>query len=65
MAEKKNKGEWIKDGTWYKCSECGAEGLGDIIGDPFMKVFEPIKSNFCYNCGADMREEDQNGKRCV
>ena len=41
-------GKWIKD-TSYKCSECGRYALewgGEVI-----------KSNFCPNCGADMRQE--------
>ena len=51
--EKKPQGEWIKYsfkdfgamGDWnYKCSNCS-------------KVFGG-KSNFCSNCGADMRQEE-------
>ena len=45
------KGKWIPqtdfDGfTYWKCSECG-------------KVYEG-KTNFCPNCGADMRKEADN-----
>ena len=45
---KKTKGKWIESDkedefgfTWFKCSECGWE--------------DTLKSNFCPNCGADMR----------
>lgn len=41
------RGEWINlhNGKW-KCSECGIE------------VLIYAKGNFCPNCGAKMREED-------
>lgn len=35
-------------GQWYHCSVCGAEGLGP-------------DDNFCPACGADLREEANNG----
>ena len=41
------RGKWIdhQEGRWIyaKCSECG--------------TVHDVKSNFCPNCGADMREE--------
>lgn len=46
--EAKNKGEWQHDGSHWKnrfiCSECG------------YKLFDE-PTNFCPNCGADMRGE--------
>ena len=38
-------GEWLYDGTYYKCSACL-----DLCYASF---------NFCPNCGADMRGEEQ------
>lgn len=42
------RGEWIdhQEGRWIyaKCSECG--------------TVHDVKSNFCPNCGADMREQE-------
>lgn len=38
-------GEWIKDGSWAKCSVCG-----EVIA-------YRDKSNFCKECGADMRKK--------
>lgn len=50
QAERK-RGKWIRQDNkgkplfgWYQCSECGA-----VIGG---------KANFCSECGADMREVD-------
>lgn len=49
--ERKN-GEWIKmsdaDGTYWCCSECGEE---------LYRLCD--KTNFCPNCGADMRGEEE------
>lgn len=49
------KGRWVHDGydfpggvDWIHCSECGKRGI-NVPAD---------LSNFCPNCGADMREED-------
>ena len=36
--------DWRNQITWWQCSECGTPSS--------------IKSNFCPNCGADMREGD-------
>ena len=48
----RQKGKWIEQTDinsklygWYKCSECGA-----VIG---------TKTNFCSECGADMRGEEE------
>ena len=52
-AEPREKGKWIlqtdpnsKFYNWYRCSNCGA-----IIGDP--------TSNFCSECGCDMRGDTE------
>lgn len=60
------KGEWIKYETdeswgvedythWFKCSECGKDAGGRVEGDE--RYSYPVRSDFCPNCGADMRGE--------
>ena len=53
----REKGEWISIGqrqkygyVWMKCSKCGNEDIDSPT----------TRTNFCSNCGADMRG-DQNG----
>lgn len=50
----RKKGKWIKVDNgysyWYECSECGCEPLRSKWNG--REVF----SDFCPNCGADMRE---------
>lgn len=50
---KRERGEWIKQGKdWNcKCSICGGESFYHLDSTP---------SNFCPNCGADNRKEDDN-----
>lgn len=55
----RKKGEWIEqddawDGVYYECSVC-KEPFTLIDGTPSENLY-----NFCPNCGADMRE-DQDG----
>lgn len=46
----RKKGKWEPfDFPWFRCSECGAERENEI----FME-------NFCPNCGADMRKENES-----
>lgn len=46
------RGKWIDDGSGcVVCSECGEEHEWGMF-----------RANFCDNCGADMREEEQNGR---
>ena len=54
------KGRWVHDGydfpggvDWIHCSECGKRGI-NVPAD---------LSNFCPNCGADMRGENELRKR--
>ena len=51
---KRERGEWVKQGKDWdcKCSICGGESFYHLDSTP---------SNFCPNCGADMRKEDNNG----
>lgn len=56
-------GQWIKmsdaDGTYYACSECGEDLPRVSHYDPQFDLFTRLesieKTNFCPNCGADMR----------
>ncbi len=41
---------------WYKCSECGKEALGRCYEDEWYS--SPILSDYCPNCGVDMRGEE-------
>ena len=38
---------------WYKCSECGKDAYGRCYDDEWYS--SPILSDYCPNCGADMR----------
>ena len=51
---------WINEiwgGTTIYCSNCKIDALRD-------KNNHFVKSNFCPNCGADMREEDLSDDGC-
>lgn len=45
------KGKWIKDEFGSRCERCGLYAYRD-------KFDRPWESDFCPNCGADMRNED-------
>lgn len=46
-------GEWIDKGEYAECSICGAHSGTQFDGvEPI-----PLKTNFCHQCGADMRIE--------
>lgn len=51
----RKKGKWIDNHT--TCSECGWQMVDDVTESPNMVGF-----NFCPNCGADMREGEQDGQ---
>ena len=50
LTEERKKGEWIPYDVdfdvFYRCSNCGYDGL-------------PYPTNFCQDCGADMREKNK------
>lgn len=58
-------GEWIKmsdaDGVYFACSICGENLPRTPHFDPQFDLFPRLesidKTNFCPNCGADMRGE--------
>ena len=57
--EERKKGKWIHDGynhphgiDWMRCSECGRR-------DAYVPA---SMTNYCPNCGADMRGEEQEKK---
>lgn len=51
-------GEWIDKGEYAECSMCGAHSGTQFDGvEPI-----PLKTNYCPNCGADMRGGSDNVK---
>ena len=52
------KGQWIKFENGYKCSECGhiMDKVLSVSGNLIYQY-----SNYCPDCGADMRDEDASG----
>jgi predicted RNA-binding Zn-ribbon protein involved in translation (DUF1610 family) len=63
--EERKKGKWIKmsdaDGVYWVCSECGEDIPRAPHYNPQFDLFPRLesieKTNFCPNCGADMRGE--------
>jgi predicted RNA-binding Zn-ribbon protein involved in translation (DUF1610 family) len=53
-AEPRPQGKWIEDSVTFACSECGTHAVWIGNNDFGLK---PYISNFCPNCGADMRGE--------
>ena len=54
------KGRWILSGGKYRCSECGekAKYIFDKSKGGYNE-YEQFRSDFCPNCGADMRNSNQ------
>lgn len=60
----KKKGHWISAAEFEECSVCHATHLKEfqtVYGGSGTTIINAqwIKSNFCPNCGADMREEEK------
>ena len=63
---KRMRGKWIKmsdvDGDYYVCDQCGEElpsytTESPTWDNPYPPKYSIDKTNFCPNCGADMRGE--------
>ena len=50
------KGKWIDKGIYYECPFCYAGYMKSICEKTIDLSIS--KMNFCFNCGADMREAD-------
>ena len=54
----RNKGSWnVIQGDIVVCSECGMCAPKSMTGCLINRHLEPNRTNFCPNCGADMRGE--------
>lgn len=56
-----NRGKWIRTGSGslydhYECSECGKAPKWECMGDNRWKI---AFTDFCPNCGADMRQREE------
>lgn len=51
MRRDRMKGEWINEDVDWVCSVCGHDAYTE--GD-----YRQVRTNFCPNCGADMREHN-------
>ena len=61
------KGKWITEEENYikqiRCSECGKNAFRVLVADDYYGncVHGEVKTtNFCPNCGADMRDEEND-----
>jgi hypothetical protein len=52
------RGHWIDMADFEQCSECGGTHLKEV--DTYYGKAIWIKTDFCPNCGADMRGEDDD-----
>ena len=54
--EEKPQGKWELHGKRYYCSECGEEAI-NLESEPDVYSSSYCLTNYCPNCGADMRGE--------
>ena len=54
----RKKGEWINMGDFEQCSVCGETHLKEF--QSYYTKTTWIKTNFCPNCGANMRGEQDD-----
>lgn len=57
--DKRQSGNWIDKDIYYECPYCHAGYMKSICE----KTLELSKMNFCFNCGAMLREADNEQKR--
>lgn len=59
LEQEPRKGHWCPQNDdyfdWYECSECGYGSEGEMQHSSEYDV----RTNFCPNCGADMREVEE------
>lgn len=59
LKKEPRKGQWCPQNDdyfdWYECSECGYGSEGEM---QYSSEFD-VRTNFCPNCGADMREGEE------
>ena len=56
------RGKWIDMGDFISCSMCNATRLKEFESDYGKAKRLDARTNFCPNCGADMREENEDEK---
>ena len=54
---RRQKGKWELHGKRYYCSECGEEAI-NLESEPDVYSSSYCLTNYCPNCGADMRGEE-------
>lgn len=52
------RGKWIDMGDFISCSSCNATHLKEFESDYGKAMRLDARTNFCPNCGADMRETE-------
>ena len=55
---KRPKGKWVLNCKRYYCSECGEDAI-DLESEPDVFASNYCLTNYCPNCGADMRGEEK------
>lgn len=59
LEQEPRKGHWCPQNDdyfdWYECSECGYGSEGEMQ----YSSEHDVRTNFCPNCGADMREGEE------
>lgn len=56
------RGKWIDMGDFISCSSCNATRLKEFESDYGKVMRLDARTNFCPNCGADMRNPAEEGE---